>query len=482
MARSKKDKKARVEAEQPQEGVSSGIKPTKATSRGKRLDIAVRSICGNIVFAKDSAWAFYKVANNPFELLSNDERVARAAQTIQAYTNSISDKSEPVDFININTTEPIDLVAWERSILENTRGLRRPLGFDNFLDKQLDYLYDQNFLSKVSYVGVCLGKRNALDFSTMNVFEYGFKGALESFTKWSQKALSLPAEEVSRDEEERFRKLEEPYYTSLSTSALSAERMTAKDILLVIKRMFYPAMGTQYLDVDHGERIGPGDLDLECYSVIRNKYRWLEFEQALGDDVYTGYRCTLSLSRFQPETIYPQVYPYFYLPRSLGLPFTTYSRFSLMPVEKMKKELEKKRAEAKDELKNITAGQDAYDSAVAGGLPTDVAESLYDSQQLNDILNSDKTPWAKGVYRIVIEANSVDYLKKYVAVLKDRFSQLDIAVNWSAGDQLALFLEQMPGDHVRESSFEQITNLAHIGTSGFNFGTAVGDRIKGRDF
>lgn len=454
----------------------------KKTSRGKRLDISLRGICDNLVFSHNDVWAFYRIVNNPFELISNDERISRATSTILAFNNAISDKTEPVDFMNINTTQPLDLQAWENSIRENTSGLRRPQGFEDFINAQLDFLYNQNFLAKVSYIGVCLGKRHALDFKDLNVFEYGVKGAIDSFKKWSQKALFFPAEEISREEEEKYRKLEEPYYTSFSASSLGAERVSAKEILLLIKRMFYPAMGTQYLDIDHDERMGPGDLDLECYSVIRNKYRWLEFDQALGDDIYTGYRATLSFTKFPNETVYPQAYPFFYLPRRLTLPFTTYARFTLLPVEHMKKELNKKNKESKDELKNLSIGQNDIDSAIDGGLPSDVAESLYDSQTISRIINSDKTPWAKGVYRIVIEANSPEYLKKYTALLKDRFSQLNINLTWSAGDQLALFLEQMPGDKVRESSFEQITNLAHIGTSGFNFGSSVGDRIKGRDF
>ena len=49
---------------------------------------------------------------------------------------------------------------------------------------------------------------------------------------------------------------------------------------------------------------------------------------------------------------------------------------------------------------------------------------------------------------------------------------------WTYHDQLDLLLEFMPGDHLRESSFIQTSNLELLGVSGFNILNNVGDDAR----
>ena len=72
-------------------------------------------------------------------------------------------------------------------------------------------------------------------------------------------------------------------------------------------------------------------------------------------------------------------------------------------------------------------------------------------------------------------------LRQFCSTLKQSYDDQGILLQWTAGDQAQLLLEQMPGDKKRISSFDQITNLHMLSTSGMNFSSDVGDRIYGSD-
>jgi len=237
-------------------------------------------------------------------------------------------------------------------------------------------------------------------------------------------------------------------------------------------------MPAPYLDVDHGNRWGAGDLELETASVIRSKFRWLEINQLIGGRELVGYRSVISLTRFSRNAQYPQTaFPFLYMPQMLmRLPFTTYSRVKLLPNGKMRKEIEKRRKEQADQLKNRQgAVKNSAEAAVEDN--SRVETDLRDLRELDDITANDKTPWVEGSYRVVVETASEQSMRDVVAAIKQSYSEADITTVLSSGDQLDLFLEQMPGDRTRVNAFRQLTNLHHLSTSGFNISSDVGDKV-----
>lgn len=447
----------------------------------KNLNISPVAVIDNMVLSKTDAWAFYKITNKVFDFLSHDQKVSLALKTTNALNNLMSDKQEPLDIQLIVTSIPVNVDAWEVQVREASSDWRKSPGFNQFLNEQINYLKQEEYMRRVCFLGVNLGKRGALDMSGLNVLESGVKGATETFKMWINSILHLPGEIVTPKEEDAFRKKESGYFTTLSTGNLEATRCTSEDILLLIKRQFYPAMPSPYLDVDPGSRIGPGDIAREFGSAIENKFRWLKITQMFKDVEVSGYRATMSFAKFPKETYYPNTgFPFLYFPAKLGAPFTTYARFTLTPSAKMKSEVEKKKKEQKDEMENLSAGQDYYDSMVSG-MPADAAQALEDVKTISEMIANDKTPWVTGSYRIVVEAASEERLREYCASLKQSYDDLGIQLYWTAGDQAQLFLEQMPGDFLRTKSFNQVTNLQMISTSGANFSSDVGDLIYGTD-
>jgi hypothetical protein len=446
----------------------------------KKLDISAMAVIDNIVFSKTDRWAYYRLSNKVFDFLSNDGRVSMAQQISNALNNLMSDRNDPLECHLIVTSTPVDVDAWESQVKEVSKIWNTSPGFNDYVQAQIQFLKNEEYLKRVAYLGINIGKRRALDLSNTNFLEVGVKGAVDTLKKWWKTVLAIPSAEIDVDEEKEARQKEINFFRILFNGNLQATRCSAEDLLLLIKRQFYPAMPAPYLDIDHHNRLGPGDLDLELYSAIEKKYRWLAINQQLGEHSVTGYRACLSFTKF-PKTIdFPyEGFPFLYLPAKLSLPFTTYARFVLRPSDAMKKELERKKNESKDELKSMAVGQDALDSAVNPN--SDVAGSLGDIQTMSDMIASDKSPWVEGSYRIVVETPDEEKLRKYCSIVRQQYSDLDINVNWTAGNQVDLFLEQMPGDHLRLKSFNQTTNLAMLSTSGFNFSSDIGDPIYGSD-
>lgn len=454
-------------------------KPLFGAKAKKRLDIAAQAVVDNMVFSKREVWAYYRVAPQMYEFVSDAIKVSNGARMTAAFSSLIENRRDPLDLHFITTSTPIDVESWHaqvESIVSEWDG--DTATFLEFLEQMADHLQLSDYSNRVAYMGVKLGNRGALNFSGLNPLEAGFRGAWETLKGWMSTITKTFDGDVSAKEEHEFRQRADKYSTIIRNSALQGEPITAEEIMLLLKRMLYPAMPTPYLDVDLENRWGAGDLELETASVIRNKFRWLEINQLIGNQDVTGYRAAMSITKFPRNASYPQsAFPFLYLPQLLiQLPFTTYARVKLLPNEKMRKEIEKKRKEQVDQLKSMQTGtRNAADAAVEDN--SRVENDMRDLRELDESTTNDKTPWVEGSYRIIIEAGTEKVMKEIVAAIKQAYADRSITTVLSSGDQLDLFLEQMPGDTIRVKSFRQLTNLNHLSTSGFNAASNVGDKI-----
>lgn len=456
-------------------------KPTKSKASKKRMGISAQSIVDNIVFSKTERWAYYRISNSVYDFLSNEAKISVASQLINAFSNLMSDRQDPLDCHLIISSTPVDVDSWESQMRKVSESWSHAPGYENFIAEQAEMLRQEEYLKKVTYLGINLGRRGAFDASASGIFEAGISGAAEKIKTWMKTMLQTPGEVVSEIEERDSKAKEVDFFRTLSTGNLRAERVSAEEILLIIKRQLYPSMRVPYLDVDHDSRIEAGDMELETSSDIHNALRWLKIGQMIDGEEYYGHRACLTIAQLPRSNNFPyQGFPFMYMLHKLSLPFTSYARFSLHPNNKMRSELEKKKKEQKDELENVAAGGNTLDSAL-GTMPQQVTEAIADMQVLTEMLNSNKNPWVQGVYRIVVETPDENTLKKYCNMVIQKFTDIEVSVKWTVGDQAELFLEQMPGDHVRGTSHKQITDLVMFGTSGFSYSGDVGDLVYGSD-
>lgn len=449
-----------------------------ADKNKKTLGISAIAVIDNLVFSKTDCFAFYKVSNDVFDFLSHSQKQSLAIRINNAFANIVSDKDEPLEYQLITTSIPIDVDNWEKQIRKMAEDNSDPApGFDRFVNEQVAHLKEQEYMQKVAYIAFNIGKRGALNMSNLNVLEMGVKAAKETLRDWAVSMFHTPSVEISAKEESFFRQKEEDFARIMRSGNLRGVRAEAEEILLFMKKQFYPLMPVPPLNSDYENRFGAGDIVSETSHVIENKYRWLKMIQMYENMEIEGYRATMTFTEFPKKSYYPlNMFPFMYFPAKLGVPFTMYSRGYLTPTSKLKAEVEKKKKEQKDELENVTTGQDQYDSAI-NGVPTDTITAIHDLNEISDIISSNKMPWVQGSYYMVVEAQTEELLRDYCNRLKQEYDDLGIKLQWTAGDQAQLLLESLPGDRIRSKSFTQTTNLEMLSTSGFNFSSDIGDNV-----
>lgn len=444
----------------------------------KQLGISALAIVDNLIFTDKEVWAYYKITNRAYDFLSNDGKQIVMKSIANAFDNIMSDRKEAVEGHMIITSVPIDLDQWKDQITTISQDWSRSPGFGKYMNDVMRFLEDKDYAEKVVYIGFNLGKRGALNLEGLNPFNEGVKGAFETLTKWGQKMLMIPTEDIPEDEEKIYRQREEDLHTRLSLGQLQAKRPTNEELLLLMKRQFYPAMPTPYLDVDHEERVGPGDIAMETVHVMENAYRHLYMEQIIDGHRYEGYRATLSMTKFPREMFFPAAMPFLYFTHRIGVPCTMYSRFKLLPNTEVKKRHEKKVKEDIDQVQNAAAGFDETRAAVSG-TPDHIRESIEMGQELGSELNQNKGAWFEGSFFIVLETPTLEYLNKWFTGIKDAYAELGINVTLNSGCQAELFLSQMPGDRARLTHFDQVATINMLAASGFNFASDVGDPVFG---
>lgn len=444
-------------------------KRQKGAKRG--LDISMVAIADNIVFSKTDMTAYYRIENSVFDFLDPYEKERYAKDIMNAFASLFSNEQEPLECFWISTSTPVDIDLWEQQVEAVTKTWDRSPNFAQYVEEQSNFLRQKEYHRKVSYLGIKIGKRGALDLEDLNVFEMGWTGVKNTLGSFFKTALQTPGYEISEEEESDARRKEVEKYRILRTGSLRAQRATTEEILLLMKRQLWPAMPTPYLNMDVENRVGAFDLALENASAIRKRYRWLEITQQANEYELTGYRATLSVAKMPKAFNFPNKLPFLYVPSRMGLPFTTYAHFKMLPNKKMKGELHKKQQEQKDQLENMAEG--------GHGMNRETAEDVHEMSELEYELSQDNHPWIEGSYRIVVETPTEETLKSFCTELRQQYSAMDIDLAWTAGDQMDLFLEQMPGDRLRVPSFNILTNLEILGVTGLGISNDIGDPLWG---
>lgn len=444
----------------------------------KRLKIPVVGVSDNIVFSKKEVWAYYKISTVPYRFLSAPAKATLAQDTITALAALNQSEGKKQDCHILMTSTPFDMMSWVNQVdkrfgelhpelLDDQRAME---AYYTFMDKQYAELYKGGFQRPVVYLGLKLFTRGSFNMDSLNVLEFGFKDAAKLIKDGISNLFMIPSEQIDPIEEQRAKVAEKALFSTLDTGNLHARRVTANELLLTIKRRFYPAMTVPYLEVDHGHRFGLNDVVMETGGVLENGYRHLKLSQFIDGREQSGYRATLSFASFPKNMAEPSnKRPFLYLPSDMAAPYTMNARFTMIPQQKIKKDLEKKKLEASDEISNLSNSGQGANSTIQG--------KVTDLSILEDDIANNRMPWVQGSYRVTIESPTVDMLKESIQELKQAYENEEITLAWTAGDQLKLFMEELPGGTLASPSFNQMTNLAMLGASGFNLGGEVGDPI-----
>lgn len=446
-------------------------KKVKNNKNQRDLKVPPIGIIDNIVMSKTEVWAYYILSEKPYDFLSNDARVTLANSTMTSLAGLCQSADKKVDCHLLISNQAFDPSDWYNQMYQIHHDLigSETKPFNDFVLEQAMDLYEKDYRKRVTYLGVKLFNRGSFDVNSINPLEFGFKEAVAAFKKSVSGLFQFSSTEISYMEEKRAREAEAEIYRILSNSSLRAKKPTSEELLLTIKRRFYPAMPTPYLDTDHEHRIGLSDIVIETGGIVEVKSRWLKISQFMEGQELDGYRATLSFSKLPNEMYFPSPLPPF-LYRASMLPFTVNCRFTLVPTEDMKKQLDKKKLEAEDEIKNLAESGQRVNA--------NIKDTMSNINLLEEDLHDVKQPWISGSYRLTIEATTEEALKDIITALKQEYAESSYVLTWTTGDQLELFREEFLGGKTEKSDFIQTTNLALIGIAGINFGGSAGDPVR----
>lgn len=430
---------------------------------------SITGIENDLTFSKKDAYLWVKLSDTHYEFQTDDDREKIVTDFTLALANLLNSEENELECQLIVTSKLFDNKQWRNNFQKAVENDQPTLYFPEYTDKMAAHIESYQFRDKNVYVGVNLGPRNSYNpkksalkipfldeiFNTLTgeVDEYITK---EELLFWEEKARLVRH--------------------SLLHGELNAVSVTSSEMAYTIRKSFFPAMpmpSTEDLDITGSQSWGAGELQTLNDSDIVNTPRWLEITQLINGEERTGYRATLCMAKF-PEIInYPEKEPWIHSVSLLGFPVDIYSRFSIIPSAKVKKQVGNKIKEIKDQAVNMTSA--------GGQISLEVEENMRLGQYLDYALSKNDTPWLYGRHRVVVEAATTDELKERCQAVIEHYKSLGILVIWSTGDQLSLLQESMPNDKIRLSSYYQRHELSIMG-AGVPAGTGgAGDVVVRED-
>lgn len=439
----------------------------------KKLEMPVLGIIDNIVVTKTGLWAYYVISEKPYETMSTQGKISFSNSTTQALSSLVKNNTDIIDCHILMTNIPYDIKSWaeEVRLQQEFWNDTKNQAFEDFIQEQKEDLLEQYYEKRLTLLGVKIDDRT-FKINSSTLFENSFKDIIEIIKKGISSVFQVIDEHVSAQEEAKVRKKEDILWKTLSATNLDLRKPSAQELLLSLKRRFYPSMPSPYLEIDHDNRIGLSDIAIETGGVLRQQKRKLEFEHDINGVEHQSYSTVLTVAQLPPILVSPSTLPVLFNNQYVDN-FTISMKFKMLPSEIMKKKTKKKQQDFNDEVENFTKANQRITPALK--------ETIRDLSTLEEVLEEDNTPWVEGTYQIILDAPTEDLLATFVEEVKNYYKSFDVVLVRQTGIQLKLFLESLLGSELLESAFTHITTLNFVGTSGFNHGNTLGDPIKQDD-
>lgn len=425
------------------------------------------AIDGNLAYSKDAVWAYYRLTGQPFDFVGYENQEANAQDFNNTMASLISNQTTSVEAMIILTSTRFNVDSWAKQWYEKAVSWNPPQGYDNYVQEIKNYLKRVDFANTTSYFAVKLGNRSAI--GTSDVLGM-VKGAVDGFSDF----LSGSKDHSISDKERRNWRAQAEFYTrNIANSRLNGVPVEPHEIAFLLKKPLYPAMPEPHIREEDVEDWLNGELYDLGESYIEKGRKFLKIKQY--DEQGTpmeGYVSTLCFTKFPDTMHYPENMPWIYSLVSLGIPFTFFSRFTIEPAGKIRKQVERKRAELDDEANNAMKG---------GVLPIGMQERMESTESLEFELSKTNEPWVFAHHRLQVAAGTEKELHEYIAILRNHYDSLKVKFVQPTGDQFKLFLESQPADKVRVGSFLQRQTLSVISGGAPNATVHVGDKVlKGK--
>jgi hypothetical protein len=445
----------------------------------KNTQLSLTGIHNDISFSKKEVWLWVSLPPTKYDFVDAQSLVMLAQGMSNGYSGILTSDEKGLECHLIVTTSPFRTEQWREELETRAARYNASEYLPNFVDGMQSRIDMINFKERKVYFGVKLGIRG--DFSSSgSIFPFlniaDFIGGALSINDYN-----IPEKEIVFWEEKAA-----PIRRSLMNGNLNAQKVYASEIAYLAKKPFYPTMEVPEVDLSGREDWGVGELDSLVDAYIENGLKHLKIVQTVEVPTYdeygrkngtrleeqTGYRATLCFSRFPDTMFFPQREPWIHVSAGFDFPTDFYSRFTLEPSRKVRKEVGQKRAEIDDTIQNMTSA--------GGSVNIDIIDRKQKAEELDFELNKNREPWVFGRHRLTVEGSTIEELETRIQKVVSRYKDLDIQLVLPTGDQMDLLLESMPNDTVRSKAYYQRQSLSII-SAGMPTGSGnVGD-VKKKD-
>lgn len=438
-----------------------------ATKKPKKssLTLTMSAIENDLSFSKKDVNLWVKLKGTHYEFKTDDDRERIVTDFTLALANILDSDENELEAQIIVTSKLFDTDQWLYNFNKAVEKNPPTPYFGEYTANMAQHISDYQFREKNVYLGINLGARSLYN-ARKNAFKIPFINDLMNI-------IAGEVDEYITEEELKFWDDKASLIRhSLLNGELEAEPVESSEIVYLVRKPMFPSMPSpsiEDLDLTGSQRWGGGELQTLTDADVIQTPRWLEINQLINGEEHTGYRATLCMVKFPEITVFPDKEPWIHSASLLGFPVDIYSRFSVVPSAKVRKQVSNKIKEIKDQAANMTSA--------GGQINLEVEENLRLGQYLDYALSKNDTPWLYGRHRVVVEASSVQELKERCQAVIEHYKKLGIMVMWSTGDQLSLLQEYMPNDMVRVASYYQNHELNIMG-GGIPAGTGgTGDAV-----
>jgi hypothetical protein len=322
------------------------VSDNKDKSLEQRLSL--RYLDNEIVLSDKEAWTYVRLPLLAYEFRSYSQREGLADQITNALGSVVSDKNEPVEAHLRIVHEPFETLEWARQLVNKASTQSPTPGWIDYIADMAEHVDYQGYDEKKVYLGIKLGLRGS-DNTKDDLL-----APLKNLTKFFERTARMEDDVVQEEELAKWVKQARSIRRVLKESHLGAVPATADEVAKLVAYPFYPDMEQPPVSASKNAPWGAGSLRHLVEGVLLHNRKWVEITQiSRGGKEVTGYRATLAVSRF-PDTLYfPDQEPWIHLAASLGFPVDFSIRFSVVPVQTVKKDVSKKLTDAKDQAIHI---------------------------------------------------------------------------------------------------------------------------------
>lgn len=428
----------------------------------RQTKLSLTAIEKDLSFSNKAVWLWVRIPPTPYEFL-DDEYRERLAQSMDiGLSNILVSDDKSLECQLIVTTAPFTTEQWINDLYDRSNLFTPSEYLPEFLTKMETRVNNHHFKDRKVYLGVKLGMRSEYTSSNSMI-------PLNDIFSLLLPKMGVQDNVVSDKELNYWNDKARNFKRSLLTGNLKAQEVHAEEIAYLAKKPFWPNMEVPPVDLSYKETWGLGELDYLTDARIENHAKYLKITQVVDGKEQVGYRSTLAFARFPDTMLFPQNEPWIHFSASLQFSADFYSRFTIEPARKVRKEINKKAAEVKDQAVNMTSA--------GGSVNYDVQERYEQALALDHELSKSRTPWVFARHRIIVEGSTEDELKDRVQRVIDHYKDLNIQLIQPTGDQLSLLLESMPNDQSRLGAYYQRQGLSILSTGMPSGNSSVGDQV-----